>query len=57
MLFLVGNERFVVLYYSPLERGLRGVLWRDARIGLRSFLGGVSWLRVDVFDLGSCARA
>ena len=36
MLFLFDNGEFSV-YVSPLERGLRGVLWWDVRVGMRSF--------------------
>ena len=48
--FLVGNERFVVLCVSPLERGLRGVLRREARAGKKYCNVVFLELRVDVFD-------
>ena len=45
--FLFDNEEFSV-YVSPLERGLRGVLWWDVRVGMRSFFEevfvGFVWL-------------
>ena len=47
MLFLFDNGEFSV-YVSPLERGLRSVLWWDVRVRLRSFFEevfvGFVWL-------------